>query len=90
MSKIFASPRLLSESKYGFLGAVKKTALALPDAPKVSEILEIAFIDELQTFLGKKILIRVMDNCQPFRPGILVWVLGDRLQDLRATSDCNR
>jgi hypothetical protein len=48
------------------LGAVKKAALALPDAPNVSEILEIAFIDELQTFLGKKIQIRVMDNCQPF------------------------
>jgi hypothetical protein len=48
------------------LGAVKKAALALPDAPNVSEILEIAFIDELQTFLGKKILIRVADNCQPF------------------------
>ena len=42
-----------------FLGAVTKAALALPDAPNVSEILEIAFIDELQTFLGKKILIRV-------------------------------
>jgi len=48
------------------LGAVKKAALALPDAPNVSEILEIAFIDELQTFVGKKIQIRVMDNCQPF------------------------
>jgi hypothetical protein len=48
------------------LGAVKKAALALPDAPNVSEILEIAFIDELQTFLGKKIQISVMDNCQPF------------------------
>jgi hypothetical protein len=32
----------------------------------VSEILEIAFIDELQTFVGKKIQIRVTDNCQPF------------------------
>ena len=49
-----------------FLGAVKKAALALPDAPNVSEILEIAFIEELQTFLGKKIQIRVTDNCQPF------------------------
>ena len=55
------------------MGAIKKAALALPDAPNVSEILEIAFIDELQTFLGKKIQIRVMDiqirvmdNCQPF------------------------
>jgi hypothetical protein len=48
------------------LGAVKQAALALPDAPNVSEILEIAFIDELQTFVGKKILIRVTDNCQPF------------------------
>ena len=48
------------------MGAVKKAALALPDAPNVSEILEIAYIDELQTFVGKKILIRVMDKCQPF------------------------
>jgi hypothetical protein len=45
---------------------VKKAALPLPDAPNVSEILEIAIIDELQTFLAKKIQIRVMDNCQPF------------------------
>jgi hypothetical protein len=56
----------LSESKYPFLGAVKKAALALPDAPNVSQILEIAFIDELQTFLGKKIQIRVTDNRQAF------------------------
>ena len=48
------------------MGAVKKAALALPDAPNVSEILEIAFIDELQTFVGKKIQIRVMENCEPF------------------------
>jgi hypothetical protein len=44
------------------LRAVKQAALALPDAPNVSEILEIAFIDELQRFLGKKIQIRVTDN----------------------------
>jgi hypothetical protein len=48
------------------LGAVKKAALDLPDALNVPEILEIAFIDELQTFVGKKILIRVTENCQPF------------------------
>ena len=44
----------------------KRLRWPAPDAPNVSEILEIAFIDELQTFVGKKILIRVMDNCQPF------------------------
>jgi hypothetical protein len=79
-SKIFASPRLLSESKYRFLGAVKKAALALPDAPNVSQILEIAFIDELQTFVGKKIQIRVMDNCQPFSAGILAgfWAIASK------------
>ncbi len=48
------------------MGAVKKAALDLPDALNVPEILEIAFIDELQTFVGKKILIRVTENCQPF------------------------
>ena len=56
----------MSASKYLFLGAVKKAALALPDAPKVSEILEIGFVDELQTFVAKKIQIRIMHNCQPF------------------------
>ena len=43
-----------------------ESSVSVPDAPNVSEILEIAFIDELQTFVGKKILIRVTDNCQPF------------------------
>ena len=56
----------MSASKYLFLGAVKKAGLALPDAPKVSEILEIGFVDELQTFVGSKTQIRVVDNCQPF------------------------
>lgn len=32
----------------------------------MSEILERAFIDELQTFVGSKTQIRVVDNCQPF------------------------
>lgn len=62
-SKIFTYPRLVSETKYPFLGTVKKAALALPDCPKVPEIIEIAFIDELETFVGKKIQIRVIDNC---------------------------
>ncbi|MEG4264396.1 hypothetical protein QUA41_30345 [Microcoleus sp. Pol11C1] len=53
----------MSETKYPFLGTVKKAALALPDSPNVSEIIEIAFIDELETFVGKKIQIRVIDNC---------------------------
>ncbi|MEG4351696.1 hypothetical protein QUA74_18335 [Microcoleus sp. LAD1_D3] len=52
--------------KHPFLGVVKKAALALPDAPNFSEIVEITFIDELQTFVGKKIQIRVMHNSQPF------------------------
>ena len=60
------SPQLNKITNAKFLGGLKKAALALPDAPNVSEILEIAFIDELQTFVGKKILIRVADNCQPF------------------------
>jgi hypothetical protein len=44
----------------------KRLRWPAPDAPNVSEILEIAFIDQLQTFAGKKIQIRVTDNCQPF------------------------
>ena len=42
---------------------VKKTALAIPDAPNVSEIPEIAEIDELQTFVGKKKQIMGVDSC---------------------------
>ncbi|MEG4070622.1 hypothetical protein QUA42_25310 [Microcoleus sp. Pol11C2] len=52
--------------KHPFLGVVKKAALPLLDPHNVSEIVEIEFIDELQTFVGKKIQIRVMPNCQPF------------------------
>jgi hypothetical protein len=63
---VCVSPELNQITNAKFLGAVKQAALALPDAPNVSEIIEIALIDELQTFVGKKILIRVMDNCQPF------------------------
>ena len=33
---------------------VRKSAIALPHAPEVSEIPEITEIDELQTFVGKK------------------------------------
>ena len=33
---------------------VRNSAIALPHAPKVSEIPEITEIDELQTFVGKK------------------------------------
>ncbi|MEG4343640.1 hypothetical protein QUB70_10170 [Microcoleus sp. A003_D6] len=75
-SKIAAFPPLLSASKYPFLGAVKKDALALPDAPNVSESPEIGFIDDLQTFVGKKNKLGLWTNVNLFRLGILAWVLG--------------
>jgi hypothetical protein len=33
---------------------VRNSAIALPDAPEVSEIAELTEIDQLQTFVGKK------------------------------------
>ena len=41
---------------------VKKSALALPNAPEVGEIPEITEIDELQTYIGQKKQNMVMDN----------------------------
>ena len=41
---------------------VKKSAVVLPDAPKVEEIPEITEIDELQTYVGQKKQDMVMDN----------------------------
>ncbi|WP_242718035.1 hypothetical protein [Microcoleus vaginatus] len=64
--KFLPFPGFCEKVKHPFLGVVKKAALDLPDAPNLSEIVEITFIDELQTFVGKKIQIRVMHNCQPF------------------------
>ncbi len=42
---------------------VRKTAYPLPNAPEVSEIPEIAEIDQLQTFVGKKKQIVALDSC---------------------------
>ena len=41
---------------------VRKSAIALPHAPEVSEIPEITEIDELQTFVGKK---KIRDGSGP-------------------------
>ena len=89
-SKIFASPGLLSESKYPFLGGVKKAALALPDAPNVSEILAIASLMSYKRLWVKKYKLGLRTTVNLFGPGILAGVLGDRLQDLGPASGCNR
>ena len=41
---------------------VKKSAVALPNAPRVEKIPEITEIDELQTYVGQKKQDMVMDN----------------------------
>ncbi len=42
----------------------------MPDAPKVSEIPEIAEIDELQTFVGKKNKLWIWTAVNHWKPGI--------------------
>jgi hypothetical protein len=59
----------------------KRLRWPAPNAPNVSEILEIAFIDELQFFMGKKYKLGLRTTVNLFRPGLLAWVLGDRFQD---------
>ncbi len=49
-----AIERLTGVNHNTVINWVKKAAIPLPDAPDYSEIPEIAQIDELQTFLGKK------------------------------------
>ena len=41
---------------------VRQAANSLPDAPTISEIPEIAQVDELQTFVGKKKQDLVVDS----------------------------
>ena len=41
---------------------VKKSAIALPNAPRVEEIPEITEIDELQTYVGQKKQNMALDN----------------------------
>ncbi|NES83413.1 MAG: IS1 family transposase [Moorea sp. SIO2B7] len=57
---------------------LKKVAIAIPHAPQVSAIPEIAEIDELQTFVAKKNKLWLSTAVDHWKPGILAWVLGDR------------
>lgn len=41
---------------------VRKSAIALPDAPQIEEIPEITEIDQLQTYVGQKKQNLVVDN----------------------------
>ena len=41
---------------------VRKSAIALPDAPQVEAIPEITEIDELQTYIGQKKQNMALDN----------------------------
>lgn len=43
---------------------VKQAASNLPDAPESSEIPEVAQVDELETFVGKKKQDLAVDGCQ--------------------------
>ena len=57
---------------------VKQAASGLPSAPDYAEIPEIAQVDELENFVGKKNKIWLRTAVNKGAPGILAWVLGDR------------
>ncbi|WP_319423355.1 IS1 family transposase [Pleurocapsa sp. FMAR1] len=58
---------------------VRQAGLKLPDAPEESEIPEITEIDELQTFIGnKRNKIWVWTIVNYWKPGIILWTVGDR------------
>jgi IS1 family transposase len=50
----------------------------LPKQPDYDEIPEVAMVDELQTYVGKKNKIWLRTAVNKGTPGILAWVLGDR------------
>ena len=50
----------------------------MPDAPSIEDISEVAELDELETFVGKKKnKIWLWTAVTHFRQGILAWVLGE-------------
>ena len=58
---------------------IKDAGIKLPDAPEEQEIPEITEIDELQTFIGhKKHKVWIGTVVNHWKPGILLWVVGDR------------
>ena len=58
---------------------IKEAGIELPDAPEAEEIPEITEIDELQTFIGnKKNKVWVWTVVNHWKPGILLWTVGDR------------
>lgn len=58
---------------------VREAGIGLPDAPEENEIPEIAEIDELQTFVGKKRnKVWIWTVVNHWRAGILSWTIGDR------------
>ena len=58
---------------------IKQAGIKLPDAPEEGEIPEITEIDELQTFIGnKKNKIWIWTVVNHWKPGILLWTIGDR------------
>ena len=58
---------------------IKEAGIKLPDAPEEGEIPEITEIDELQTFVGnKKNKVWVWTVVNHWKPGILLWTVGDR------------
>jgi IS1 family transposase len=73
-----AIERLTGVNHNTVINWVKKAAIPLADAPDYSEIPEIAQIDELQTFVGKKNKIWLWTAVNKGAAGILAIVLGDR------------
>ena len=58
---------------------IRDAGLKLLDAPEESEIPEITEIDELQTFVGhKKNKVWLWTVVNHWKPGIILWTLGDR------------
>lgn len=59
-----AIERLTGVNHNTVINWVRETARKLPDAPEYSEIPEVAQVDELETFVGKKKQNLDMDGCK--------------------------
>ncbi len=65
------------------LNWIREGGMKLPDTPEEDEIPEITEIDELQTFVGnKKNKIWIGSVVNHWKPGILLWTIGD-LEEIR-------
>ncbi len=68
------------------LNWIREVGMKLPDTPEEDEIPEITEIDELQTFIGnKKNKIWIGSVVNHWKPGILLWTIGD-LEEIRSAA----